>query len=471
MSTIVALSTPPGTSGLAVVRLSGPACAEAARLCLGRVDWTPRVLHAATFREPVPAHAEGATEGTPGSEPLDRLAFHMLPGPASPTGEDVLEIFPHGNPLLIETILRALLRVPGTRMAEPGEFTRRAFEHGRLDLVQAEAVGALIHAQSKAALRNARRVLDGELSGRLRGLRDRLLDLSARLELDADFAEEEADPDYASWRPRIAEARAEVEGLLRGYERGRTWNRAPRAVLYGPPNAGKSSLVNALTGRDRLLVSEIAGTTRDFVDVPWRIAGGLAHLVDTAGLGEAVDALDALAMERTRAQLREADLRIFVLDGASAPLEGTGEADGIPGLAGGALRELAAQADLRVLTKRDLSRGAPGSAAPAGWLAVSSKTGEGLEAFAAELERRLAPADETDEGAVAVTERQRAALEAARDRLASAEAHLEGVHAKPAVEILAFEVREACVALRELLGDVTADDVLHRLFAGFCIGK
>jgi len=228
-------------------------------------------------------------------------------------------------------------------------------------------------------------------------------------------------------------------------------------VLYGPPNAGKSSLVNALTGRDRLLVSDIAGTTRDFVDVPWRIAGGLAQLVDTAGLGDAVDALDALAMERTRAQLHDADLKVFVMDGARVG----------DNLGDGEAAALAALADVRVLTKSDAAGFVPPPAG-AGWFVVSSKTGEGLEALTAELEKRLSPAEAADEDAVAVTERQRAALEAARDRLVAAENHLSG---KPAVEILAFEVREACVALRELLGDVTADDVLHRLFAGFCIGK
>ena len=443
-TTIAALSTPPGVSGLAVVRLSGPACAEAARACLGRADWKPRVLHAAAFVDPR------------SGETLDQLAFHMLPAPHSPTGEDVLEIFPHGNPIVVESILRALLALPEVRPAEPGEFTRRAFENGRLDLVQAEGLGALVHARSRAAARNALRLLQGEFSGRLRALRDRLLDLSARLELDADFAEEEADPDYASWAPRVAEARAAVEALLRGFERGRDWNRAPRAVVFGPPNAGKSSLVNALTGRERLLVSEVAGTTRDFVDVPLRVGGeggAMAQLVDTAGLGLPVDALDEKAMERTRAQIAEADLRICVADGSMGD-------EALPK----ALAAQAEEADLRVLTHADR----PDFVPRPGWISLSSVTGAGVEEVLAELERRFDPARGADEEAVAVTERQRDSLARARDRLLAAEAHLRN---KPAVEILAFEVREACLALRELLGEVTADDVLHRLFSGFCIGK
>ena len=166
---IAALSTPVGISGLAVIRLSGPACQEAVRLCLGNPPWEPRRLHTASFRHP----ANGET--------LDALTFHVLPGPASPTGEDVLELFPHGNPLLVESILDALLALPEVRPAEPGEFTRRALENGKIDLLQAEAVGELIHAETRAALRNARRLLRGELSETLRGLRDRLIELSARL--------------------------------------------------------------------------------------------------------------------------------------------------------------------------------------------------------------------------------------------------------------------------------------------------
>ncbi len=432
--TIAASSTPPGISGLAVLRLSGPACAEVARLCLGRTGWKPRFLHSAAFRNP----ADG--------EILDQLTFHFLPGPNSPTGEDVLEIFPHGNPLLVEAILRALTHVPGVRLAEAGEFTRRAFENGKIDLVQAEAVGELIHARTRAALRNAQKILRGELSEKLRALRDALLDLSARIELDVDFAEEEADPDYASWRPRVASFLSVVEGMLRGFESIQAWRQAPRLVFFGAPNAGKSSLINALTGRDRLLVSEVAGTTRDFVEVPLRLSGSVVHFVDTAGLGIPVDAVDALAMERTRSQLSQADIRIHVADGTSP--------SGLP----------AEDADLCLLTKSDLS----GFSAREGFLSVSSRTGAGLDALMDALAKRVSLAAPESDEAVAVTERQRQALDRARGRLLAAEANLQD---HPAVEVLAFEIREACQSLQELLGDVTAQDVLIRLFSGFCIGK
>ncbi len=431
--TIAASSTPPGISGLAVLRLSGPACEEVARLCLGRSQCKPRHLYSAAFRDPI------------GGEILDQLTFHFLPGPRSPTGEDVLEIFPHGNPLLVEALLRALIRVPGVRVAEAGEFTRRAFENGKIDLVQAEAVGELIHAQTRAALRNAQRLLRGELSEKLRTLRDGLLDLSARLELDVDFAEEEADPDYPSWRPRIASIRTEIEKLLRGFEQGKSWRNAPHLVFFGAPNAGKSSLINALVGRDRLLVSEVAGTTRDFVEVPLRLSGSLVHFVDTAGLGKPVDSLDAMAMERTRSQLAEADVKIYVADGTLSP------------------DEPPAEAEIQVLTKCDL----PGFSSRAGFFFASSRTGDGLEILVAEIEKRLPASSENDEAVIA-TERQQQALERSRDRLIAAESNLEN---RPAVEVLAFEVREACQALRELLGDISADDVLTRLFSGFCIGK
>jgi len=431
---IAALSSPPGNSGLAVIRLSGPACSHAVQLCLENTPWKPRVLHKTNFHNPE------------NGEILDTLAFHFLPGPASPTGEDMLEIFPHGNPLLVEFILDALLLVPNVRLAEPGEFTRRALENGKIDLLQAEAVGELIHAETRAALRNAGRILQGELSEKLGKLRNMLIDLSARLELDVDFAEEEADPDFASWLTRIQNARHEVENLLQGFEKGRSFRHSPRAVVFGAPNAGKSSLINSLLARNRLLVSEFAGTTRDFVEVSLRLPGGAITLVDTAGLGVPADGLDAQAMDRSRTQVHNAVFRVFVADG-TAPVKEMNEAD------------------LRVSTKSDLPRFIPRP----GFLPVSNRTGEGIQELLDVLEQKLfSPMDPGSGETVAVTERQRLALLKAKDRLFAAENNLKNL---PAVEIIAFELREACQAMRELLGDFTPEDVLHRVFSAFCIGK
>jgi tRNA modification GTPase len=461
--TIAALSTPPGTSGLAVVRLSGPDCHLVLETCLlrsGQVTAIPRHMHYGLFRHPV----SGAV--------MDRLTFVFYPGPKTATGEAMLELFPHGNPLLVESLLRALLLIPGVRLAGPGEFTRRACENGKLDLVQAEGLMALVHAQSQAALHHAGLVLDGVLSQRLRALRQKLIDLLVQLELDVDFAEEEAEPDYASWRPRVAEVLYEIEALVQSHARGAQLNRIPRVVLLGAPNAGKSSLVNALLREERLLVSEKPGTTRDFVEVPLHLPSGLVHLVDTAGLGEAVDALDARAQGKTREQAQTADLCLWVLDGTRTqdlPLSGSDATD---------LTKLTGNATpvLRVRTRRDQGD----FVAETGAMAVANPSGQGLAELMEALELRLfagasgaGSGRETESRPDAsevylTTERQREALQGAAKHLRAA---LALIDADPAIEILAFEAREAALALRDLLGEVTPDDVLNRLFSGFCIGK
>lgn len=445
--TIVALSSPPGTSGLAVVRLSGPAASAVARLCLGRPSPLPRHMHHGPFRDP----ATG--------EILDRLNFVLLPGPGTATGEDVLELFPHGNVLLVERILETILALPegetqsAIRLAGPGEFTRRSLEHGKIDLLQAEAVGELIHAQTVDALRNAQRIASGELAAPLSALRDALVDLSVRLELDVDFAEEEADPDFPSWLAKVENIRAALARLSQGFERGRLLARTPRVVLMGAPNAGKSSLVNALVESDRLLVSAIPGTTRDYVEVALRLPGGMVHLVDTAGLGRPVDGLDEMAMERTRSQGALADLLIWVLDGTGPQLE----EEGLPSVAVASL--------LQVRTKMDL----PGFSSATDSLSVSSRTREGLADLLARMQELLfANPSGGEEDVRLATERQYRAVEAARERVEAAYTLLKG---KPAIEILAFEIREAAKCLRDLLGEISADEVLQKVFAGFCIGK
>jgi tRNA modification GTPase len=392
-------------------------------------------------------------------EVLDRLNFVYLPGPGTVTGEDVLEIFPHGNLLIVERLLETVLDLPASdlegpvRLAGPGEFTRRSLENGKIDLLQAEAVGELIHARTVDALRNAQRISSGELAAPLAALRDALVDLSVRMELDVDFAEEEADPDYPSWLAKVEGIRAALARLSRGFERGRLLARTPRVVLLGAPNAGKSSLVNALVESERVLVSAVPGTTRDYVEVPLRLPGGMVQLVDTAGLGRPVDGLDELAMERTRAQGALADLLVWVLDGTGPQLE---EED-LPGAVGASL--------LKVRTKRDL----PGFSAATDSLSVSNRTREGLQDLLASLQDLLfGNRPGTDEDVRLATERQYRAVEAARERVEAAYVLLKG---RPAIEILAFEIREAARSLRDLLGEISADEVLQKVFAGFCIGK
>jgi tRNA modification GTPase len=450
--TIVALSTPPGTSGLAVLRLSGSACRPVASAYLGRHELEPRHVYHGAFRIPASAPSPATSPG----EILDRLNFVFFPGPASSTGEDVLEIYPHGNLLLIDRMLKSLLDHAGVRLAGPGEFTRRGFESGKIDLLQAEAVGQLIHAQTVEALRNAQRIVAGGLSAPLKELRDALVDLSVRLELDVDFSEEEADPDYASWTPRLESVLAALAKLAAGFEKGRDLSRAPRVVILGAPNAGKSSLINALVEEDRLLVSDIPGTTRDYVEVTLTLPNGRVHLVDTAGLGRPVDGLDELAMERTRRQSQQADIRIWVQDGTIAD---TADTDGTTQTA-----EAREEFALRIRTKADL----PGFKIVEGSLAVSNRSRSGLEEFRSRLDALVFRDRGAGEDIMLTTERQFRAVEAARERVAAA---LEGMRGRPAIEILAFEVREAAGHLQELLGEISTDEILGKIFSGFCIGK
>ncbi|MEO7426053.1 MAG: tRNA modification GTPase [Fibrobacteria bacterium] len=473
--TIVALSTPPGTSGLAVLRLSGPQCRAiaAAHLPQGRTGPGPgrdplraRHVYYGAFRASADRYT-GSSSALPDArgEILDRLNFVFFPGPASSTGEDVLELYPHGNMLLVDRLLKTLLDFPGVRLADPGEFTRRGFESGKIDLLQAEAVGQLIHAQTVGALRNAQRIASGDLSVPLKQLRDALVDLSVRLELDVDFSEEEADPDYASWVPRLEGVLSALARLSAGFEKGRNLSRSPRVVILGAPNAGKSSLINALVEEDRLLVSDIPGTTRDYVEVTLRLPGGLVLMVDTAGLGRPVDGLDELAMERTRRQSELADVKVWVEDG-------TGPAIGPP-MATETAPETRAETALAtapdgfallVATKSDL----PGFLAAPGFLPVSSRSRTGLREFRERLDTLVFRDLCAGEDIVLTTERQFRAVAAARERV---EAALQGMRGKPAIEILAFEIREAAGHLQELLGEISTDEILGKIFSGFCIGK
>lgn len=434
--TIVAPMTPTGVSAVAALRVSG----SQVRLVVERLFGTK------TAKALVPRMANLGTARDPESgKVLDSLLFIYFESPNSYTGEDVLELYPHGNPLIVRDLLQAIRRIEGVRLAEPGEYTRRAFLNGKMDLTQAESVADVIHSANRAELENAHRLLGGALSKKIATLTAQVKDISARLELDVDFAEEETDPDFAGWETRFVSIRESIQQILNSFRGKANLSRLPLAVLYGAPNAGKSSLVNALLGEDRVLVSNVPGTTRDFVEVRLFLEGGEIRLVDTAGIAEhATDELDALSMKKSREILEEADLKILVLDGTDST-------------------EPVVQPDFIVHSKCDVRGTLPETG-----LRISSKTGAGLAELKSVMNSALFKKCENEEDLWITSEREKACLE---DAYAGVNRVLDLLHRNPAVELLAFEMQLVRRALQSITGEISSEDILQSIFAGFCIGK
>ena len=427
--------TPAGVSAVAALRVSGTRVRDVVRRLFGD-------KHASAL-EPRKASLGTARDPRTGKV-IDSLLYLFFEGPNSYTGEDVLELYPHGNPLIVRELLQAIRGIEGVRLAEPGEFTRRAFLNGKMDLTQAESVADVIHSANRAELENAHRLLGGALSKKVATLAAQVKDISARLELDVDFAEEEADPDFAGWETRFVSVRESIQKILESFHNKASLGKLPLAVLYGAPNAGKSSLVNALLGEDRILVSDIPGTTRDFVEVRLFLPGGEIRLVDTAGIADkAADALDALSMQKSREILEEADLKILVVEGEAAATD---------------------DADVVVYSKSDLRD----PSKKTGALQVSSKTGEGLDALRTAINGRLFKDSGSSEDFWITSEREKSCLEEA---LAGVDRALDLLRNNPAVELLAFEMQLVRRALQSITGEISSEDILQSIFAGFCIGK
>ena len=300
--TVAACATPPGISALALIRLSGPKAADIASLLAGKA-LPPRQPLARRLRLQ--------------NQVLDEAVLTFWPGPGSYTGEDLVEISCHGNPLVVETILQALQQ-KGARIARPGEFTERAFLHGRIDLTQAEAVLDVLHAGSERALLAAQRALAGQLRERLMEIRSGLLDLLARIEAYIDFPEEDIQPEVGEgFRKDVSRLLQAISGLLATAPLGQRLRSGYRLVLMGPPNVGKSSLLNALLGTDRAIVSPVPGTTRDTVEESIVLAGFPVRLIDTAGLRPASDPVEQQGIQRTRDAAEQADLVLARLTGPS----------------------------------------------------------------------------------------------------------------------------------------------------------
>ena len=453
--TIVAPMTPAGVSAVAAIRVSGSKVREVVRLLFGESAFKnlkPREAKLATARD----YRTMVGEDRATALVIDSLLYIFFEGPNSYTGEDVLELYPHGNPIIVRELIQVIKSVDGVRLAEPGEYTRRAFLNGRMDLVQAESVADVIHSANRDELRNAHRLLGGALSKKVKTLTEQVMDISARLELDVDFSEEEADPDYATWGVKISAIRESVESILKSFKGKAAVSRLPLAVLYGAPNAGKSSLVNALLGEDRILVSNIPGTTRDFVEVRLFLDGGEIRLVDTAGIAEkATDALDALSMEKSKEILAEADMKILVVDGSDER--------------GASCYSENIKPDFVVVSKSDLGASRQvGASCQGGNLRISSKTGEGLADLKRAMNAALFKKTENSEDLWITSEREKTCLEEA---LAGIDRALNLIRTNPAVELLAFEMQLVRRSLQSITGEISSEDVLQQIFAGFCIGK
>jgi tRNA modification GTPase len=435
---IVALATPPGRSALAVIRLSGTGAFDVARQVIPRFAPHHRQATLASFQD-----SQGQL--------IDRGVYTAYVGPHSYTGEDLVELSCHGG-LVVPSLLITALHQAGARPAAPGEFTRRALLNGKVDLVQAEAVGDLVDATAPAQAAAALHQLEGGLSHRLAALREALIEAQALLSYEVDFPEEDEGPVP---RSRIAGAMqdvaAQIERLVRTAPSAERLREGALVVLAGRPNAGKSSLFNALLGTERALVTEIPGTTRDAIEAHTDFLGWPVRLADTAGLWTAPERIDRLGVEVSRRYLHAADLVLLCVEAGREP--GQDEAD-----------ITARFPSLLVRTKADLT-GAPGEG-----LAVSALTGEGiglLRQAAAEqvFSDRINLADLEP---VLTRERHRIALRQAQTALAAAIPHLDS--GGDAV-LAAVHVREATDALNELLGAVDIEEVLDRVFGSFCIGK
>lgn len=439
--TIAALATAPGRGGVAVVRVSGPEAFRIASALTGRaVDAT----HAGRF-----FHAVFRAPGGTGT--LDDGLVLVFAAPHSYTGEDVVELQGHGGSIAPRRVLEACLAA-GARLARRGEFTERAFLNGRLDLGAAEAVLDLIDAKTERAADDAAARLGGAAARALEALYTAALDVSSQLEHALDFSEEELPPDFAdTLRAALGGLRAAVARKLSTAREGRILREGARVVLAGAPNAGKSSLLNALLGTRRAIVSETAGTTRDAIEEWVEIGGWPVRLIDTAGLRATSDAIEAEGVARATALIGAADLVLRLVPCAEA-------ADGQPVVGDGT--------DLRVWSKCDQ---VPAGPATQGGVRVSAVTGEGLPELRAAIAARLAEraAKSAEETGADVTTRQKECLLVAQAALARADDALGDAD----WVVAANEVRGAAEALGRMLGKVYSDDLLDALFSRFCVGK
>ncbi len=428
--TIFALATARGRSGVAIIRISGPKAIEAGETLAG----------------PLPKNRSSILRllKNPDAEVIDQALVLIFEKGASFTGEEVVELQLHGSPAVIKAVLGLLSDIDGLRMADPGEFTRRALDNGLLDLAQVEGLADLLEAETEAQRKQAVRLMRGALGDKAEIWRKDLLRAVTLIELTIDFADEEIPEDVAPEVIDLIDRTRSTIGIeIAGQPVSERIRDGFEVAIIGRPNVGKSTLLNSLAGRDAALTSEIAGTTRDVIEVRMDLNGLPVVLLDSAGLREAGDKVEAMGVELAKFRAMQADLRIFLLD-----------EDGIEGLG---IEKV--EGDVVAFGKADI-RGGNG-------FAVSGKTGEGVEQLLSmitqELEERASSASS------AVRERHRIALQEAYKSLDDARKHV--VHGEESLELAAEEMRKALSSLDSLIGRVDVENILDEIFSSFCLGK
>ncbi|OTQ72260.1 tRNA uridine-5-carboxymethylaminomethyl(34) synthesis GTPase MnmE [Gilliamella apis] len=449
--TIVAQATPPGRGGVGILRVSGPKAQDVAKAVLGILP-KPRYAHYLPFL---------ASDGTT----LDEGIALFFPNPHSFTGEDVLELQGHGGPVILDILLKRILEISGVRIARPGEFSERAFLNDKLDLAQAEAIADLIDASSEQAAKSALSSLQGVFSKKINTLVEALIHLRIFTEAAIDFPEEEID--FLSDGKIAAELEQVIQRLnevRQEAKQGSLLREGMKVVIAGRPNAGKSSLLNALAGRDAAIVTDIAGTTRDVLREHIHIDGMPLHIIDTAGLREASDEVERIGIERAWQEIDQADRVLFMVD--STTTNETNPEKLWPEF----IERLPKNIPVTVIrNKADLTGEPLGYSEQNGYclIQLSARTGEGITLLRDHLKQVMGFTSSTEGGFLA-RRRHLQALEKAAEHLNNGQYQLTIFHAG---ELLAEELRLAQEALSEITGEFTSDDLLGRIFSSFCIGK
>lgn len=452
--TIVALSTPPGAGAIALVRLSGPGAIDlTSQVFAGKrlTEQPGNTLHYGTIREK--------------DRIIDEVVVSLFRAPNSYTREDVVEISCHGSDYIVQQLLTLLTR-RGARLAEAGEFTKRAFLHGAFDLAQAEAVADLIAADSHLSHQVALQQMRGGFSRELKDLRARLVKFAALLELELDFGEEDVEfADRTGLVALLQDVQALVRRLLRSFELGNVIKNGVTTVIAGRPNAGKSTLLNALLNEERAIVSAVAGTTRDLIEDEVNLDGIRFRFVDTAGLRDTTDVVESIGVERTKQRVQQAALVIYLFDITStSPSELQAEIEalllppGIPVLAVGNKQDVASDPEIEVFQMRSDT------------VLIAAARGDGLDELQRALLQRVRGEglDRLGGSTVVTNLRHARSLDTAAQAL---DAVLAGLAAGTGTELLAADLRQALASLGEITGEISSDDLLTSIFTQFCIGK